>query len=55
MRLASKLPCKGEAVGLIEINEGIWRVCYRNSSLCVVSKRTETHKPSRSRRLATKN
>ena len=32
----------GEAVGLAEIDEGIWRVCYRNSALCFVSTRGET-------------
>lgn len=29
-------------VGHAEINEGIWRVCYRNSALCFVSTRGET-------------
>ena len=32
----------GEAVGLAEIDEGIWRVCYRNSALCFVNTRLDT-------------
>ena len=32
----------GEAVGLAEIDEGIWRVCYRNSTLCFVNTRLDT-------------
>ena len=32
----------GEAVGLHEIDEGIWRVCFRNSVLCFVNTRLDT-------------
>ena len=32
----------GEAVGLAEIDEGIWRECYRNSAICFVNTRTKT-------------
>ena len=41
-RLFVSTALAGEAVGLVEIDEGIWRVCYRNSVLCFVNTRLET-------------
>ena len=41
-RLFVSTALAGEAVGLVEIDEGIWRVYDRNSVLCFVNTRLET-------------